>query len=281
MARLTSASYVKIALIVLLALVICAAAGINSCTVWPIGIQGSRLTEIGNAKVDATKVKNIEINWAAGSVDIKVHTQSDEIILVETATGTIARAQAMRWQVVGDTLRIDYGITNTCSYPGTKHLEIAIPEKYARGLGRLDINGASGRYIITDIGCSTLKVSLASGSLNATGMETKELLLEAASGNVNFDGEISNRLTLDTASGRMEIVCRNTCPNSIDANMASGTITIKIPENDGFTATVSKVSGSFNSDFSMQQQGRTYTYKSGGSTIKVDIVSGTFNLRKI
>ncbi|MCL2889183.1 MAG: DUF4097 domain-containing protein [Eggerthellaceae bacterium] len=280
MARLTAASYVKISLIVLLALVICSAAALNSCTGWFINFPGTGLSEIGNAKVDANKVRNIDINWAAGSVDIKLHTQSDEILLIESATGSLTRAQAMRWQLIGDTLRIDYGTWSSCSYPGTKHLEILIPEKYAGSLGRLDINGASGRYSITDIGCSTLKISLASGSLNATGMAVNDLRLEVASGNSFFDGVVANNLLLDTASGRMEIVCRSNCPKTIDANMASGTITLSIPEKDGFTASISQVSGRFNSDFSMQQQGHNYVYNGGGATIKANIVSGTFNLRK-
>lgn len=283
MARLTASSYVKITLIILLGFLILAIASFGTCSFSPWGFRGSTLSQIGNAEVHASAVKEIEIDWAAGSVDIKTHTDGDNIILTESGTGAIAKAQSMRWQLVGNTLRIDYGTWGwgSCmAYRGTKHLEVSIPRSLAQDLRSLDIDGASGNYSIDGIGCKSLKVSLASGSLNARDMTIGDLRLETASGGASVEGEISDGVKIDTASGNIDVVCRKVCPRSVDADMASGTVTVSIPENKGFTAVIDKVSGSFRSDFPTQQDGNAYVYKNGEAAIKVNIVSGQFILKK-
>ena len=292
MARLTSASYIKITLIVLLAVVVCAAFGLGTCSYSPLPVsyQGTVLTQVGNADVDAGTVKNIEINWAAGTVDIKTAAQGSTITLAESAPGSISRGQEMRWQVIGDTLAIDYGTWGTgawgfnigsCSAIGDKHLEVTIPQNLARTLGSLEINGASGDYRVNGIACDSFNTSLASGSLNAAGMTVNSLNLKSASGTMTFQGQVSKSVSLDTASGDIEVTCEKVVPNTVDASMASGKVTVWIPENDGFTASVTKLSGAFNSDFTMQQNGDTYLYKNGGTRISVSILSGAFSLRKV
>ena len=72
MTRLTRSSYVKIALIVALALLLFAVAGAGSMRGCSQGIYLGGGTEMGNASVDAKSERNLSVSWAAGSVDISV-----------------------------------------------------------------------------------------------------------------------------------------------------------------------------------------------------------------
>lgn len=280
MARLTGASYAKITVAILLVAVLFAIAGLGmGCSSWQLRLGGD--TMIGNATVAASDVKNIEIDWAAGSVQMHVvESDSDEIELIETGNG-ITKGREMRWKVSGDTLFVDYGGWFSCFSWGSKSLEVRVPQKYASALGTVSIDGASGYYNVTGIGCSKLDVDLASGELEANDVSAGELNIDVASGKAYANGIVSDTLKVHAASGRIEVVCNDVCPRTVDADMASGTIAVSIPDNDGFTAYVDKASGSFESQFETIQRGDgTYVHKNGGATIDVDMASGKFILSR-
>lgn len=279
MARLTGASYAKITGAVLLAVALFAVAGIGvSCSPWQLRLGSD--TVIGSAAVAASDVKNIKVEWAAGSVQMHVvETDSDEIELIETGSG-LTKGREMRWKVSGDTLSIDYGGWFSCFFWGSKSLEIRVPEKYAASLGIVSIDGASGYYNVTGIGCDKLDIDLASGELEANEFTVRELDIDVASGKSYANGTVTETLKTHAASGRIEVVS-SACPRTIDADMASGTIAVSIPENDGFTAYVDKASGSFESQFETAQRGGgTYVYGNGGASFDIDMASGKFILGK-
>ena len=149
---------------------------------------------IGSASVAASDVENIEVDWAAGSVQMHVvDTASDEIELIETGDG-ITKGREMRWKVSGNTLYIDYGGWFTCFSWGHKSLEIRVPPKYASSLGTVDIDGASGYYNVTGIGCDRLDVDLASGEFEANEFAVRELAIDVASGKSYANGEVTDTL---------------------------------------------------------------------------------------
>lgn len=280
MARLTGASYAKITVAILLGAVLLAVVGFGaSCSTWQPRLGSD--TMIGSASVAASDVENIEVDWAAGSVQMHVvDTASDEIELIETGDG-ITKGREMRWKVSGNTLYIDYGGWFTCFSWGHKSLEIRVPQKYASSLGAVDIDGASGYYNVTGIGCDRLDVDLASGEFEANEFAVRELAIDVASGKSYANGEVTDTLKAHAASGRIEVVS-TACPNSIDADMASGTIAISIPDNNGFTAYVDKASGSFESQFETTRRGDgVYVHKDGGANFDIDMASGKFILNRL
>lgn len=281
MARLTTSSYVKILLIILLGVGICSAFAFASCNGWRFGWGSGQQLE--SAQVDASSVKDLDIDWAAGSVTIVAvdASQNDKIEFVETAEGSSSRAQRMKWKLEGSTLRIDYGYSFACSFAYSKHLEIRIPKHYAGKLGGIDIDGASGTYRVEGIACDSMKVDLASGNITAKDVTVSDTKIGVASGKAEFAGIFKNSIKADAASGRITFDCLQDCPESIDADLVSGTVTVYLPENDGFTAKVDKVSGSFESDFATTSQGDdTYVHGNGRADIKVSLISGKFLLLK-
>lgn len=242
MTRLTRSSYVKIALIVALALLLFAVAGAGSMRGCSQGIYLGGGTEMGNASVDAKSERSLSVSWAAGSVDISVVDDGagDVIELVETAPTGLTKAQQMRWSVSGGTLKVDYGSWWSCFALGQKRLEVRIPERYAQSLGAVTVDGASGYYRVAGIGCDTLRLKLASGEIDADGLAAAAL----------------------------------------DVDVASGQVSVALPADTGFTAKVSKASGSFSSAFETVQQGGSYVHGDGSTAVHVNLASGDFRVEK-
>ncbi|MBX9034532.1 DUF4097 family beta strand repeat-containing protein [Gordonibacter massiliensis (ex Traore et al. 2017)] len=283
MAKLTRSSYVKIALIIALGLLLFAVAGLGSmrgCSSQGFYLGGG--AEMGNASVDAKSVKNLSISWAAGSVDVSVvdDAAGDTIELVETAPNGMTKAQQMRWSVSGDTLKVDYGSWWSCFALGQKRLEVRIPERYARNLGNVAVDGASGYYRVSGIGCDALNFKLASGEIDADDLAADTLGVDVASGQARVEGSFANRVSTKTASGQLDVVCLGTAPRQVDADLASGQTSVALPEDTGFSVKVDKASGSFASAFETTQQGNSYLHGDGTTSIGVHIASGQFSLEK-
>ena len=253
MTKLTTASYVKITLIIALSLLILGSIGFGGCSAMRFGMLGG--TEMGSANVDAASVKNLSVKWASGAVNIDVVDEGDVIELVETAPRGMTKAQQMRWSVNGDTLSIDYGTWFSCFALGRKDLQVRIPKSCAQNLGAVEIDGASGDYDVNGLGCETLKLKLASGDVDGQHLQADELRVDVASGQLDVEGRFADRVDVRTASGQTRIVCREACPKTIDADIASGSVSVAVPESSGFTARIEKASGRFSSSFSLSQNG--------------------------
>ena len=233
---------------------------------------------MGSANVDAASVKNLSVKWASGAVNIDVVDEGDAIELVETAPRGMTKAQQMRWSVNGDTLSIDYGTWFPCFALGRKDLQVRIPKSYAQNLGAVEIDGASGDYDVNGLGCETLKLKLASGDVDGQNLQADELRVDVASGQLDVEGRFADRVDVRTASGQTRIVCREACPKAIDADIASGSVSVAVPESSGFTARIEKASGRFSSSFSLSQNGNVYTSGDGSASINARLASGEFRI---
>lgn len=233
---------------------------------------------MGSASIDAARVENLDIKWASGTVDVNVVDEGDTIELIETSTGPMTKAQEMRWSVNGDTLAIDYGQWFSCVSLGRKNLEVRIPRSYAQKLGTVDIDGASGQYNVSGLGCESLKLKLASGEVDASNLVANDLRIDVASGQLDVQGRFADSVNVRTASGQTRVVCDEVCPSAIDADLASGFVSVAVPENSGFTAKVDKASGSFNSVFPLTQSDNVYTTGDGSARVNVRLASGEFRI---
>ena len=284
MAMLTRNSYVKITLVVVLGLLVLGLLGFGTmggCSM-RFGSWGGE-TQLGNASVDAASVENLDVAWAAGSVNVRV-VDDDEadgaVQLIETAPRGLTKAQQMRWGMDGATLKVDYGSGFSCFSLSRKDLEVRLPKSCAERLGWVGIDGASGRYDVEGLSAETLELNLASGEMNVNDVRAKRLNVDVASGQLNVAGSFEQAVSLQTASGKTSVVCEDACPRSIDADVASGFMSVTVPENSGFTARVDKLSGSFASAFALTQTGDTYVCGNGEASLDVDLASGEFRLEK-
>lgn len=288
MTRLTNASYVKIGLLVLLAVVLCG--GIVSCSVrctpeFHYNDAGVAAKEVGAASVEGESVQNIVINWAAGSATVTVCDDSEtdgQVVFTESASGAIPRGQVMRWGCDNGTLVIDFAQTNSISGCSghSKRLNVKVPKSVAESLGRFTLNAASGTYTIDDLSCKEMDIEIASGTVKGSRLTVDKLVVNAASGRVDLDGEFADRLSLEQASGHIGIVT-SVCPKEAAMSMMSGDTSLTLPEDSAFTINTDKLSGNIRNDFPQRSgsQGGTGPGSSSATYGAADAeVTGSFTI---
>lgn len=99
-----------------------------------------------------------------------------------------------------------------------------------------------------------------------------------ASGQLNVEGRFPDRVNVRTASGETRVVCEDTCPTSIDADIASGMASVAVPQGSGFTARIDKASGQFTSAFPLTQNGNVYASGDGSASVNAHLASGEFRI---
>ncbi|WP_165062637.1 DUF4097 family beta strand repeat-containing protein [Adlercreutzia sp. ZJ154] len=297
MTKLTKATYVKISLVILLCLVLCG--GIFSCSVgcshafqqfnkhFMTEFDAAQFENLGSANINADDIKNIELQWLAGAVDVVLdESNSNEIVLSETSSSRMPERQKMRWRVHNNTLQVAYGWEQSwlvgCSATSHKNLTLTIPKTLGEHLDSFTLQAASGTYNLGSIGCDSLKIDLASGNVNSEKLRANKLQINVASGDANIRGVFSQLVDLDIASGGINLTCLQECPSNANLQIASGNVDMTLPTDSSFLATVDKMSGSFTCNFptnSTQQNDNVYKVGSGKSNFNVFIASGrvTFN----
>ncbi len=296
---LTRSSWIKIALIVLLCLVVCG--GLLACSagcsaamrhagnIASKAYQDASFSERGDFSVPASDVRSLEINWAAGAVNVVVaDDQSDgepTVSAVEEFTGPGRESNRMTWQLRDGVLQIGYGMGSAsmfgCSQMGSKHLTLTLPRSTAESLESIDLNAASGTYSFDSLACESMSVNLASGRMEGTRLATQSLDLDVASGTIELEGRFSRNVNASLASGDIDLTCQETCPASTSLDLMSGQVALVVPSDSGIDARVDKLSGSFNCDlpgsWSLPDYD-SFTCGDGSCTMNVRMTSGNVTI---
>lgn len=308
MTNLTPSSWLKIALIALLCLVLCT--GVGGCFV---GIQRSvnaamgnfvhhhgsvsnaaSFPNSGNASFDTGEVRSITIDWLAGEVNVVATDDAacdGKIQVQETSRrrgNDVPEADRLRWSLDDGELVIAYMDGSASGWGNfglfgcsadSKTLTVMVPLSYAHDLENVSIAGASGRYSLTGIGCDTLELDLASGEVGGVGLSAQTVDLNVASGKINLEGDFSDRLFLDIMSGNVGVTCTGTCPNAVDISVMSGVVQLRTPSESehGYTVSVDKVAGSFTCPRATSHGG-AYVVGDGKGAFAVDMTSGSVTI---
>lgn len=270
----------------------------------------------GNYAVPIDGIDNIKLDWVNGSVKIKTYSGS-EIKFAESANLTINQSEALRYGVVGNTLKIQcYSNGFRILSPGlTKNLELLIPQSIADSLDSISVDVVSATATISDVSPGAYSVDTTSGSATIENMNARSINIDTVSGAVNINNVDVNKLSIgtvsgavkgkevtasdltissisgsvdfegayqaidvETTSGRVEFNCE-VCPSQFDVETISGAVVLKIPDNDGFTVYYESLSGSLNSDFPMSIKNSKSIYGNGSANFDVDTLSGSFAIR--
>lgn len=151
-------------------------------------------------------------------------------------------------------------------------IEIRLPEKEYNEI-RATIS--SGSVLINDINSREIDIRATSGSIIFERVVSDELVIDLTFGSVDIEGEFE-AIDAKMTSGRLEIESV-TAPYNLFVDITSGNAKITLPENDGFTARVNRTSGTFSTDFILDDYG---VYKSGERRYDINLTSGTFSLRR-
>lgn len=240
----------------------------------------SDVSTIGSSgQVSADEIRDIEIEWAAGSITM-VPGDTDQITFHEE--GDIRENEQMVWRQSGDKLILQYSAKKKIwgiflgSLNSTKDLTITVPRYW--NCGELHIDAASADIDATEFTADIAELDTASGQCDFIDCHFGELDVDTASGEVFYRGSL-NTLDCDAASASITAVLNNV-PQRIDVDTASGDVDLTLPENADFSAELDTVSGSFVTDFNTTHQGARHISGTGTCQIDMDSASGDLTIRK-
>ena len=230
--------------------------------------------------MDAASVRNMEIEWAAGSIRIQP-LDITEIRITEE--GANQDADPMVWNVRNGQLNIQYSKNTDHSFgmglllgEHSKNLLIQVPRDWQ--CDSLEIDAASASLEVNELTIREMEFDGASGTCVFHNCTVEALELDTASGDIRFTGTLT-QLDCDSASANILLELDNT-PKRLDLDTASGDLCVVLPEDAGFTVKLDTMSGDFESDFDTTLRNDSYVAGSGRCRIDVDAMSGDVTIRK-
>lgn len=273
----TAGSVVKLVLLILLLSILVAilVAGIagGSISIGYFAFDGlPGGTEAHSGTVDAASVDSIEIRWVGGSINIQ--TADVEEISFEEETAT-ASAPKLAWRLDGNTLIIAFLKESTWQFGISsaqtgKDLVINVPESWIAD--EITIDSVSARIRVKDITASEFSLKTVSGDCTFTDCDLGSVESESVSGNLKYTGLLSE-FSVEAVSADCTLEL-SSHPKYISLDAVSGNMTVYLPADCGFTATVDSVSGDFTTDFAATTQNGRYVFGTGDCQITADSVSG-------
>ncbi len=210
---------------------------------------------LGGASLPVDGIREIEIEWIAGEVEIECYDGS-EIVFSETSAEQLSERQTMRYLVKDGELEIRCCESKTVQLP-EKTLTVQIPAS-----------------LIAD----ELEADVVSASLTARGVQAREIKLESVSGNICADGLTAEKLQIDTVSGIAEIL-RCDVARKLEIDTVSGNAAMQLAASaTGFTLKFDTVSGSVHCDVPVTTSRKSMVYGDGSLEIEMESVSGRFKI---
>ena len=261
-------------------------------------------------------VKNLEIDWVDGAVNIAYHAQ-DTVEIAETAPKAISGDAALRWWLDGDTLRVQYAKSGFRSFRGlNKTLTVTLPESVALGEVRIDttsgdvnvpdliaddilvdmtsgdlalkqsgaaarvtLSSTSGRISVDVSRVGRMAVSATSGDIRIALGSVREMTVSSTSGGVALDGGEAQKANVDTTSGNIAV--RLTSFDSLTIDATSGDVTAALPTEPGYTADIDTTSGKFDYTVALAKDGGKYACGDGSARLRIDTTSGNVRVEDV
>lgn len=202
-----------------------------------------------------------------------------------------------------------------------KDLTVELPRSVANALSELSCSSVSGDVLIGGCTAEETSVNSTSGDLKLSSLQGTDLAVNTTSGAISLSEiEMTGGLSANTVSGEMTLskvgaetvhmetvsgsaryegsagefhgssvsaevtASLSNCPESLSMNAVSGELVLAIPENKGFYADYSSVSGSFDSEFPVTggaaKSGKAL-YGDGTSDFSFSTTSGNIRIEKL
>lgn len=237
------------------------------------------LERIDNHNV-TSDIRNIEIEWVAGSITFQQDAYATDISVNEFAP--VDSKYQMVLKQSGQTLKIKYAESDGIKFPFgvdidiSKDLVITVPMGWE--CDSLEIDSAAAEVIMNGMTINEFDFDGASGICKIKDCIIGELDIDTASGDVHFTGELET-LDCDAASADCNIEVFN-IPRSIKVDAMSGDLELILPPTAGFTCNLDSMSSSFDTDFEFRMQNDQYICGDGVCKIKVSAMSGDVSILK-
>ncbi|MDE5671261.1 MAG: helix-turn-helix domain-containing protein [Eubacterium sp.] len=217
----------------------------------------------GSGEVSANGITELSIDWISHNITVEYY-DGDTISFSEPKQSN--PDYALRYRVDGNELKIKFCKSGfKASNPKNKELTVRLPQN----------------LILNE-----LEIDCVSADSNIKGIAANSFDVDTVSGNINADGKF-NDIDIDGVSANSKIIT-HAALREFDSDTVSGDCTVFVPADiGGFTINCDTVSGEvYTNDFKVtsikQSHGNgTYVYGDGSSEIKVNSVSGDFQIDAI
>jgi len=228
----------------------------------------------------SAQIRNLEIEWAAGSITIQPDENAQSIHITEYCPPDSGYEMVMKQS--GQTLKIKF-CEGFVTFPSfgididiSKDLIITVPADWV--CNSIEIDAAATEVGIHDLSIQELDFDGASGNLILDNCSIVELDIDTASGDVEFTGTLKD-LDFDAASAKFSGEFFQV-PHHLNLDAMSGNVELVLPEYSGFSLELDTMSGSFDSDFDFHTMGAHYECGDGACKIKVSALSGDVEILK-
>lgn len=270
----------SIALFALLA-ILSFSLGTGSLRIWAEDFDSKPMVDSGDTvstSCDAAGIRELEIEWAAGSITIFPDEYTTKITVIEPKMND--DKYQMRCVQSGNKLGIQFHDPEHAwifrNETVAKDLTIIVPADW--NCEDLQIDAASASIQMSDLKMLDVEINGASGICNFTNCSVDDLEVNTASGDVTFNGAL-NQLDFKAASANCHLTLNNV-PFGITMESMSGDLTLDLPEDAGFALEMDALSGEFTSDFATTMQDGRHVCGNGMCRISISALSGDVNIRK-
>lgn len=238
--------------------------------------------------VDEDPVTGLDISWFHGPVELKVG-DGNVIYVTERSSGELEEGERLELSSSGGVLTIKWNsqlLALDLLDTRSKALAVQVPAQVAAQLKELRCTTVSGTVTARGFSAEELEFASDSGSLELYDLRGEEASFQAGSGALLLQGaQIAGELRADTGSGTLELrdvaagraelssvsgglwyqgqadqlaagtisgvveAALAACPQQARMTSVSGGLTLALPEDAGFEAAFSSMSGEFRSDF--------------------------------
>ena len=228
--------------------------------------------------IDPSGLSGIDIEWAAGAINIVPDANATQITVAEPA---MAEAdEQMICTVSGSTLKIKFSQEDLdwigMNYDYSKDLSIIVPLDWV--CRELEFDVASANVNIYNMTIGTVDFDGASGVCAFTDCTVSELDVDTASGDIQFTGSLDS-LDCDAMSANCQLSLTNH-PRHIEVSSMSGDLLLVLPEDCGFTLGMDALSSDFTTDFQTTSSNGHHVHGDGSCRINVDAMSGDVAIYK-
>lgn len=262
--RLVAASIIAVALIAVLVLGIANGGGhFPSFSFGSFNYPNGDKYTAGDTTITADQLKEIEINWVGGLVQMETY-EGDTIQIYETSSSSLSADDRVHsYYDKNGKLSIQYRKSQFMlfgSYNENKELYVKIPASLAGDIHSLSLDSVSAEC-------------------NITGLTVKDVEIDNVSGDITVDSNVES-FELDTVSGDCSLTSR-TVPHDVSSDSVSGDFTLTVPADASFSIEQDSVSGDVDSDFTTSSKNGRLICGDGKNDWEFDSVSGNVYVRKL
>lgn len=237
------------------------------------------LYQVGDFTYAAANVKEIEIEWVAGEIEI---VQSDkETLSVYESNPSEDDDKKLHYYLDGTTLKLQYCKSDYRIQVAeeNKKLYVEVPANVA-----LDIDSVSASVKLNDVTATAVAVETVSGNVTGNHWQCKDVEIETVSGKVAVADVAAETIEVETVSGDTALGLQGA--TVLDLSDVSGKVSLTLLSPYGANVQYETVSGRFETDraYDNKNDDSYVIYASDGLsgmgyTIEVETVSGDLVIR--